>query len=345
MKIRASAILACCLGLVALAAAPQVRAQDDNPDRDKLAQTGMKFLSVPLDPRAAAMSDAMTGVEGGAVMLFSNPAGMARLEGAMDASLGQVQWIADIGYNFGSIAFKPLGEAFGVVGISLLAVDYGELQETIRAENDQGFVDLGTFSPSAWSVGLGYARAVTDRFSVGGQVKYVSQDLGESPIGGTVDALERGSFQQGVMAYDFGVLYRTGYRKLNIAFSARNYASEIAFREDGDTSQLPLTLRMGVSMDVLNSTSGSAGMHSLILSADAEHPRDFAEQIKIGGEYTFLNTFSLRAGYTFPTDEQGVSLGAGIRQELSGVGFGADYAYTSFGIFSNVHRIALRFSL
>ena len=80
------------------------------------------------------------------------------------------------------------------------------------------------------------------------------------------------------------------------------------------------------------------------VSVDAENPRDYAEQIKLGGEYTFYNTLSLRAGYIFPTAEQGISLGAGVQQEFAGFGFGADYAYTNFGVFSGVQRIALRLS-
>ena len=38
----------------------------------------------------------------------------------------------------------------------------------------------------------------------------------------------------------------------------------------------------------------------------------------------------------------------GVRQNLGGLGFAADYAYTDFGIFntfSKVHRVALQLSL
>ena len=72
-------------------------AQDDDDDlgTDKLAQTGMKFLSFSPDARAAALGDAITAKSGGASSLFYNPAGMARVEG-MNVSFGQTQWIAEI---------------------------------------------------------------------------------------------------------------------------------------------------------------------------------------------------------------------------------------------------------
>lgn len=329
------------LGLL-LGMAPRAAAQQDT-EQEKLAQTGMKFLSVSADPRAAAMGSAMTAVEGGSSMLFYNPAGMARLGTTADVMLGQTGWIADIDYNFGSIAFRPFGGRLGVVGVTLAFADYGDLQETIRADNEQGFIDLGTFAPSAWSVGLGYARAITDRFAVGGQVKYASMDLGSSAMRTEGDGVVRQDNQEGTVAFDFGVLYNTGFRSLNFAVAARNFAPEVTFEEE--SFQLPLTLHIGMAMDVLDLTTlGASNQHSFVVSVDAENPRDFSEQIKIGGEYTFLETFSLRAGYILPTDQEGISLGAGVKQTFGGIGFGADYAYTDFGIFSSVQRIALRLS-
>jgi hypothetical protein len=337
MRPLATAALA--LGL--LLAAPCALAQQQ-ANQQKRAQTGMKFLSVSADPRAAGMASAMTAMEGGSSMLFYNPAGMARLETMTDVMLGQTRWIADIGYTFGSIAFRPLGGRYGVIGVSATVVDYGEMQATIRDNSEQGFIDLGTFSPQAWSFGLGYARAVTDLFSVGGQVKYVKQDLGNSVMSVDGDGgYTYGENEASTVAFDFGVLYNTGFRGLNFAMSARNFSREVTYQ--AESFELPLSLRIGVSMDLMNLYPvGRPGMHSLVMAVDAETPRDYAEQLKIGGEYTFLNTLALRAGYVFPTDEEGFSLGAGVRQEFSGLRFGADYAYTSFGVFTNVHRFGIR---
>lgn len=331
------------IALVALFGGRPAAAQQVE-EREKLAQTGMKFLSVSADPRAAALGGAMTAIEGTSSALFYNPAGMAWMEGSTDAMIGQTGWIADIDYNHASLAFQPAGGRYGVVGFSLTSVDYGDLQETIfDPTTEAGFIDLGTFSPSAFAVGVGYARSVTDRFSVGGQVKYASQDFGSAVV--TADdagGFLREDIQQDVLAYDFGVLYKTPFESLNFAVSARNFSQEVDF--GGESFQLPLTLQIGVSMDVVDLTALDPSMHRLVLAVDAEDPRDFSEQIEVGGEYTFANTLALRAGYVFPADEQSFSLGAGIRQGLGGVGFGADYSYSDFGVFSNVHRVAVRFS-
>lgn len=323
---------------------PLARAQQVE-EREKLAQTGMKFLSVSADPRAVGLGGAMTAVTGASSALFYNPAGMAWMEGSADAMISQTGWIADIDYNHASVALQPANGRYGVVGLSLTSVDYGDLQETIfDPTSEAGYIDLGAFSPTAYAVGVGYARTVTDRFSVGGQVKYVNEDLGSAVVNGDgAGGYLRESVQEGVLAYDFGVLYKTPFRSLNFAVSARNFAQEARFAEE--SFQLPLTLQIGVSMDVVDLTSLDPSMHRLVLAVDAEDPRDFAEQIEVGGEYTFANTLALRAGYLFPADEQGLSLGAGIRQSLGGVGFGADYSYSTFGVFADVHRVAIKFTL
>lgn len=310
----------------------------------KLAQTAMKFLSVSVSPRAAALGDALTAIDHGSASLFYNPSGMAWQENNLDIALGQTQWIADIKYSVGSISFRPGSGRLGVLGFSFRMVDYGELEETIRFDNEQGFLDIGTFSPSAWSFGAGYARKLSDRFSVGGQVKWANQYLANS-VTGLDDAGEyvRENVEEGVLAYDFGVLYKTGFRSLNFAVSARNFASEIAFSEE--SVALPLTLNIGVSVNMMDLIAGKSRMHQLLLSVDASNPRDFSEQIKVGTEYIFLNTFILRAGYAFPTDEQGYSVGLGLKQSFQRFGFGADYSFTDFGVLSNVQRLAIRLSL
>ncbi len=141
-----------------LATVASSNAQTSTPDREKLAQTGMKFLSVPGDPRAAAMGSAATAMTGGSEMLFANPAGMAWTDRTTDVMLGQMQFLADINYNHASASFRPSNGRFGVIGVSLTSVDYGTFQETIRADNDQGFLDLGDFSPQAYALGLERVR-------------------------------------------------------------------------------------------------------------------------------------------------------------------------------------------
>jgi hypothetical protein len=329
--------------LFMLACVCTAHAQEEDLEREKLARTTMKFLNISADPRAAGLGDAVTALSEGSTSLFYNPAGMGTQTTFLDVAIAQTQWFVDVKYNFASMSVRPLDGRFGVFGVSVLAADYGNFEETIRADTEEGFVDLGTFSPSAIGVGLGYARALTDRFAVGGHARYVRQNLGNSVMSVQEDgAYDRADNDEAVFAFDFGMRYATGFESLVFAVTARNFARKVEYAEE--SYELPLLLKIGVSMNVLDLTNISGDMHSLVVGIDTESPRDYSEQIKVGGEYTFMNTISLRAGYVFPTDEQGINAGVGVHRTIGGLGIGADYAYTDFGVFSEVHRIGFQLS-
>lgn len=317
---------------------------DQDLERDKLAQTSFKFLKISPDARAAALGDAMTSIEMGSSMaMFYNPAGMARLKGRVSAGFSITNWIADINYNAASLAINT--GRFGVVGFSLISSDYGDdFIGTVAATNEAGFLEyselgLSNPSPSSLAFGLGYAIAITDRFAVGANIKFAEQDLGEALVAdGEIE-----SNSESTLAYDFGVLYDTGFRSLKFALSVRNFSQELSYVNEN--FELPLTFNVGISMDMTDlMASVDPSTHSFNLMLEAERPRDFSEQLKIGGEYMFANILALRAGYVFPTDEQGVNLGAGLNYSAGSVGLGVDYAYTSFGVFDSVQRLAVNLS-
>ncbi len=313
-------------------------------ENQKRAQSGMKFLSVSLDARASALSGALTSMEGNSTSLFYNPAGMARLDDFMTVSFGRVQFIADIDYVYGSLALSPENSLYGVFGLTFMSVDYGDLESTIFAVNEQGFIDLGTYNPSAYVFGFGYAKALTEKFSVGGQIKYVNQNL----VGG----LENFTASQGIItkdlekdiiSYDFGILYKTGFKSMNFGMNIRNFAKEIKYIKE--TFDLPLTFEIGISMNMIDLTNINPDIHSVVLSVDAVHPRDFSEQADLGVEYNYNKMVALRFGYTSPTDQQGISMGAGFYQKIEDFSLAVDYAYTDFGLFDSVHRFSFHFSM
>ena len=313
--------------------------------QQKLAQTGMKFLSLPLDARASGFANAATSVEDGAASLFYNPAGIARLENFSNVALGRVQYIANINYNYGSIAIAPFQGNYGVIGVSFESVDYGDFMGTVRADNEQGFVDVGSFSPTAFALGLGYAKALSEKFAVGGNVKYVHQSLGTSVV--NVDA--SGNYlteenKTNVIAFDFGIIYKTGFKSLDFGMDIRNFSREVTYKKE--SFQLPLVFKIGISMNILDLMPNiNPDLHSFLLTAEASHPRDYPEQLSIGGEYTFMKLISLRVGYIAPTDVEGVSAGVGIKHSFSDFNFSLDYSFTSYQVFNNVHRISVSFAL
>jgi hypothetical protein len=320
----------------------------------KLAQTGMKFLAVSGGARQAALADAFTAVEGASSSMFYNTATMANLEGFADAWLSSTQWIADIKHYYAAAAISPWNGDYGVLGVSIQYVNYGEVQRTVFARNDKGYLDLGVIHPSAYAIGISYAKSLTERFSVGGSVKLVHQYLGQGALSagyvqdadgkdiGTTDVTLLRA-EMSVPAFDFGILYKTGFKSLAFGMTVRNFAREVAYVRD--KFQLPLTFRIGVAMNMFDLLEMDKNSQRLLLALEAEHPRDYPEQTKVGLEYVFANTVSLRLGYISPADEHTFSYGLGLQQEFMGTRVALDYAYTPFGIFDGVQRLSFHFGL
>ena len=306
-------------------------------ENQKLAQTGMQFLSVISDARAGALGGALTSLETQSSALFFNPAGMANGVRTFDVSLSQNQWIADINHNTVSLALRPKDGRYGVFGFSLQAVDYGEVIGTVLV-GEEDFMETGNLSPSALAIGGGYAYALSDRFSVGGQMKWVRQDLGESIIPAQDSTTTKVKNEVSVLAFDFGTLFKTGVRSLAFGMSVRNFAQEIEYADE--SFQLPLLFTLGLSANLMDWIASSDRKQAMILSVDATHPRDHPEQLIFALEYKLRDILAVRGGYVTQNDEDGPTFGFG----LSKFGLQLDYAYTPFGVFDNVQRFTARFS-
>ena len=300
----------------------------------KVAQTGFQYLSVGQDARAVGMGEAYTCMEGVSTGMFYNPASLAGFGGMIDVTGNYFTWIADIKYMSFTLGVDPWDGLYGAFGLSVQSVDYGDFYGTIVWPNEEGFLPTEIFNPTSISIGLAYAKALSEKFTVGGQIKWVSQQLGKSTIPG--EGTKKNVTD--VIAFDFGTIYKTGFESLVFGMSVRNFSRELKYEQEG--FQLPLTFKLGLSINAFDFTNLNPEMHSLLVLVDAVHPRAFKEYLNLGTEYFFMNTFALRVGYITQQDDYGFTAGFGLKQ----FGFAIDYAYAPFDIFDDVHRFTLRFT-
>jgi len=115
----------------------------NNIAQEKLAQTGMQFLSVISDGRAAALGGSVNSRELQSSALFFNPATMGFDTSFVNASFSRNEWIADITNNNFSLSVNPADGDFGIFGASLQLIDYGKIEGTIVSSNEQGYIDMG----------------------------------------------------------------------------------------------------------------------------------------------------------------------------------------------------------
>lgn len=302
----------------------------------KLAQTGMKFLDMDVVPRAVAMGGSYIMVGDDASALFYNPAGIAYTENSIDFFASQTQWVADISYIAGGL-LKNMGN-LGTFGVSVIYASYGDIQGTMITPTEKGYEDTENIDVGAYAVGIAYGRRLTNKFSIGGQIHYAAQKLGNSILeaGGTAQDNKVSG-----LTYDFGTIFYPGYKSLRVGMAIRNYSEEFEYQEE--SFQAPLMFTIGVAMDLLD----ILGEHenALLFSVDALHPRDYTERLNIGAEFVLMDMFALRAGYRYNYDEEGLTFGAGLNYMLSGLNVKIDYAYSPLQRFDAINRFSIGIGL
>ncbi len=307
--------------------------------QQKIAQTGLQFLSVGPDGRGGALGQAMTSLDNNSESMFYNPAAMAKMDNFIEFAASQNNWIFDIKHNAFSFALRPAKGTYGVLGATFRNIDYGEVEGTMVRASDQGYVDTEIMNPTAFAAGVGYAKDLTDKFSVGGHISVVGQQLGRSVVPFGKDSLIVKNNVVTGQSYDFGTLYYTGFKSLAFGMSVRNFSNEIKYEDEG--FQLPLTFTMGISMDLLDLLSNKPKGMKLFTTVDAVHYRSHAEQINVGLEFSYLDMFYFRGGFRSSNDEDDVTFGFGI----SKFGLAIDYASTPFGNIGTVQRISIKFAI
>jgi hypothetical protein len=112
-----------------------------------------------------------------------------------------------------------------------------------------------------------------------------------------------------------------------------------AYLETGEWD-LPLTFRVGLSKEVLQSVFGN-----LTIALDAVHPNNNYEYVNLGTEYNYRDWFFVRGGWKtlfLEDSEQGLTAGVGFRYGLVGnTAFIADLSYADFGRLENVLRYSM----
>ena len=310
----------------------------------KKAQVGFRFLENPV--AAEVIGRGTVGVVSTftANGIFWNPAQIGWLNSTTDVSLGYTKGIADI--NYSTVAGAVNLSNFGVIGVSLMMMDYGTFEGTRRASNADGYVRTGAFSPKAYAAGLAFSQMVSERFSYGVHVKYVSQDLGSAFVAATgtsIDdpalVIESRAYATQTLAADVGAIYDFRYNGIRFGAVLHNISRELQY--ESEKYPLPFAVTFGATVNPLEFFMEGTDTKNFVLSFESHHPRDFSEKIKVGAEYALMEMIHLRAGYMFNYDERGFTAGVGVQSAEAGVPLRVDYAYQPFGIFGGVHHFSL----
>jgi hypothetical protein len=323
------------MGFAVLVAA-SAQAQEDLGGQ-RVATSMLTFLKIGVGARAVAMGEAFTPVADDATALHWNPAGLTELVGRR-VHLSHVEWPADIDYD--NVMFtapvEVLGGAAGIQVASLrTTLDYTSTEEPLPHGR--------TFSYSDFLLGIGFARQFTDRFTLGGGVKYLREDLGSEVGGSTVNS----------WSLDLGTVFRLPYRGFRVSMAWTNFGPDFQ-PSGGFVSNPPLGPSSVVAYDSFSPASifafGAAmepltGSHyRLLVTVQFDHPADGEELIKGGGELWIDEMVALRAGWNPRADAMRFSTGLGLRGKLGGRWLELDYAYTDGNDLGRIDRFSLEVS-
>jgi hypothetical protein len=296
---------------------------------ENVGTAGAQFLRIPVGAREVALGQACAALATDGAAIFWNPAGLMRTTGRRNYFASHTAWTTDIELDYA--AFHRRGQNFAQ-GLMFGALRSGDIQRTDELHQE------GTgqyFNANQFFVGGSLARAMTDRFSMGLSVKYYQENLDQ--------------YQMSAVLADLGILYFVGVGDLRIGFTVRNFGSEM---QPGGTP--PAAPDGYVPAPEFQSfpapTVGAFGVAktwtlspklTMLTTADFNHPSDYSESFRLGGEVALRRQLFLRAGYETNRAEGGLATGFGLQVERHQLAIRVDYAYSDMGSFGTVHHFSI----
>lgn len=316
----------------------------------KVGTASAQFLKIGVGARAMGMGGTFTAIANDVSTIYWNPAGLTNLP-TTSLSVTHTQWFAEISHDYFGISV-PLSTS-DFLAVHAIALNTGEQEITTvtRPEGTGVYYDV-----SDLAIGLSYARALTDRFSVGLSVKYVQQTLHNESAS--------------TVSLDLGSYLKTGFHNLIIGMSISNFGgsmkldgtdlisitdinSGISGNYNPDAKlkteeyPLPLIFRVGLAIDMVGGSDPviSSDMNRFTFAFEGTHLNDNNERFNFAGEYSWDETVFARAGYKINYDTEEWAFGAGLNIPVGSQFVRFDYAYIEFGDLGNVSQFSLELRL
>jgi len=351
-------------------------AQDDgNPvqipsDNTGFGTTSAEFLEFGSSARGMALGGAFSTIADDVSAMHYNPANLVFLPGAQ-AALTVMPYFADTDYYWAGLAFPFSDNDFGF-GVFLGRFGFGD--QPVYTEADAEGLSGETYGVNEVVAGMSFAHAFIDRFSAGGTVKFISDDLAGGALAGA---------KASTVSFDFGVNFHSELwnNPITLAFVVQNLGGSLAhsgealrfrdFNESGsdvsipdqrvdppfaeyetDAFPLPRLFRVGLNYDLLHGESTRLSVLGEFVESNNQKP-----QFGIGSEFGWESADGpigawLRGSYTTQPDDENLDPNgiSASNTGLDGMAFGGglfyrisdkyrlqfDYAYRHFGALGSV---------
>lgn len=269
----------------------------------RVTTTSYGFLKLTGNARSAGMGDAYAAVGNDLSAVYYNPAGITQIERyAITGSY--LKWI--VGSEMGTFAIGAKTSA-ATFAINFAYFSTEEFEETTSAQpgGTGRMVKAGDLA-----AGITIAKQVTDKLSVGGNFRWVQEDL---------DLQSYSSYD-----VDFGTLFYTGFRSSRLGMSLRNLGGD----KDviGQIARFPMVFNLSGAAEIYGNLGDPM---SITVAVEQMFFTDSINRYHFGAEAWIQNMIALRAGFKTGYDSESWSVGAGLRQKLGQQSVSVDFSYST----------------
>lgn len=317
-------------------------------NKDRSGQAGATELLFNPWGQSTGLFGANTAHVRGIEAMKSNIAGLAFTEGT-EVGVAHSEILAGSGVSVNNLGIaQKVGER-GVIGFNMMSVGFGDITIT-DFNNPEG--GIGSYRPQFMNIQIGYARQFAKGVYAGFGGTFVNEQISNIHASGGV--------------FDAGIQYITGKDdRFHFGVTLRNVGTNMKFSGNGFTVnaeettnglyqmniqiptekfEMPTYLNFGGSYDFYLdgsqvSSADAKPKHRATIMANFTSNSFNNDYIGSGLEYSFKETFSLRAGYRYEkaigssenrsTFYTGLAAGVGIQKPIGDNGpiLAIDYSY------------------
>ncbi|MBL0047616.1 MAG: type IX secretion system outer membrane channel protein PorV [Bacteroidetes bacterium] len=243
-------LLSMCSGLNLLAQSNKI-STDELSGKVNTVTTAVPFLMIGPDSRAGAMGDAGVATSPDANSIHWNPSKLAFVDKKMGLSLSYTPWLRNL---VGDINLAYLAGYYKVGKDATLAASLKYFSLGDITFTDIVGETIGNFKPHESAFDLAYARKLSDNFSGGLAIRYISSDLtngitlasgGSTKVGRTVAADISGYYNNDKI--------KIGEKKgvVNVGLNISNIGGKISYTETAQRDFIPINMRLGAGLKII----------------------------------------------------------------------------------------------
>ena len=369
------------LSLVAFKGMAQDPGNENTGIENRVITTGVPFILIAADPRAAGMGDIGVTTSADAFSQQWNPAKYAFSLSKQGVGVTYTPYLSKLVNDIflGNITYYNRLNERSAVAASFRYFSNGEIELRQTADEEPLLV-----KPNELLFDVSYSLRLSERFSMAVAGRYIRSDLKlQTSI---ADASAANSFAVDVAGYyqSEEIPYNDFDGRWRMGFNISNIGPKLKYDEVGSESNLPTNLALGGGFDFIldeyNKVGVSAEVNKLlvptpsdsnndglinneddyynesffggIFSSFGDAPDGFSEELKeftwaLGAEYWYQDVFAFRGGYFNESDDKGsrkfASIGAGFR--YTAINIDISYLFSTSKLANSPLDGTLRFGL